>query len=208
MSFKIFLIINHLGPHVDNVDAFDDFIVSLSLISSVLMEFKHKERREHARVLLEPNSLLVMKGESRFTWTHCIPERKHDIITSADNGIEVRQRQKRISLTFRKVLEQKSSSYSKITNRTTLDGEDKNEEAIKQKSLVLPKTDQEAVEFERSHVHEVYNQIAPHFSETRHSAWPGVANFIAAMPSHSIMLDVGCGNGKYLGLRSDLLSVS
>lgn len=73
--------------------------------------------------------------------------------------------------------------------------------------LILPKNDHEASQFEKSHVHNVYNQIAEHFSHTRHSAWPGVANFINSMTPNSTMLDVGCGNGKYLGVRNDLITV-
>ena len=157
------------------------------------MEFEHKQKCQKAKLLLEPNSLLVLKGESRYEWTHCIPERKHDIITSGTERIEVRPREKRISLTFRKVKPVLPTIEPK--------------EATTQKEIILPKTEREAVEFEKSHVHEVYNEIATHFSETRYSAWPGVAKFINSMQPYALMLDVGCGNGKYLGLRRDLICV-
>ena len=57
----------------------------------------------------------------------------------------------------------------------------------------------EAEAYERTHVHGVYQTIASHFSATRHKPWPAVASFLHAQPPGSIGLDVGCGNGKYLG---------
>jgi len=35
--------------------------------------------------------------------------------------------------------------------------------------MKLPETDSEAQDFEKSHVHTIYNEIADHFSHTRHS---------------------------------------
>ena len=53
---------------------------------------------------------------------------------------------------------------------------------------------------ERLHVHQVYEEIADHFSETRHKPWPQVMDFLSQklLPG-SFLVDVGCGNGKYLG---------
>ena len=53
--------------------------------------------------------------------------------------------------------------------------------------------------YEQTHVHSVYEAIAPHFSSTRHKPWPQVTRFLQAQPPGSVGLDVGCGNGKYLG---------
>ena len=58
-----------------------------------------------------------------------------------------------------------------------------------------------AESYEDRHVHSVYEQIAPHFSSTRHKPWPLVAEFLHAQPPGSVGLDVGCGNGKYLGVN-------
>jgi ubiquinone/menaquinone biosynthesis C-methylase UbiE len=50
----------------------------------------------------------------------------------------------------------------------------------------------------------VYEQIAAHFSRTRSiSLWPRVRDFIAALPSGSTVVDVGCGNGKYMHLGAN-----
>lgn len=56
-------------------------------------------------------------------------------------------------------------------------------------------------------VHEVYERIAPHFNETRHTPWPQVKEFLLSLPSGSIVLDVGCGNGKYFNINKDLVQV-
>ena len=38
----------------------------------------------------------------------------------------------------------------------------------------------------------------------RFAIWPEVRAFIAALPSGAVVADVGCGNGKYFGVRSDV----
>ena len=50
------------------------------------------------------------------------------------------------------------------------------------------------------HVRAVYDRVARHFSSTRFSVWPNVARFLAGVEPGSIVADVGCGNGKYLGV--------
>ncbi|KAG8377911.1 hypothetical protein BUALT_Bualt08G0082800 [Buddleja alternifolia] len=56
-------------------------------------------------------------------------------------------------------------------------------------------------EIEKKFVHSVYDAIAPHFSSTRFAKWPKVQTFLNSLPSGSLILDAGCGNGKYLGLN-------
>ncbi|TGJ85459.1 hypothetical protein E0Z10_g3316 [Xylaria hypoxylon] len=56
--------------------------------------------------------------------------------------------------------------------------------------------------YEEEHVHGVYESIAGHFSSTRYKPWPFIASFLRErVASGSVGLDVGCGNGKYLGVR-------
>lgn len=59
--------------------------------------------------------------------------------------------------------------------------------------------------YEETHVHEVYEAIAPHFSATRHKPWPFVSSFLASQPPGSVGLDVGCGNGKNMGVNHDVV---
>lgn len=62
--------------------------------------------------------------------------------------------------------------------------------------------------YESSHVHDVYEAIAPHFSSTRYKPWPIVTTFLQSQPAGSIGLDIGCGNGKYLLLNSNIFIVA
>ncbi|KAL8281820.1 hypothetical protein RB597_009505 [Gaeumannomyces tritici] len=55
--------------------------------------------------------------------------------------------------------------------------------------------------YEATHVHAVYEAIAPHFSATRHRPWPLVSRYLAAQQPGAVGFDVGCGNGKYLSAR-------
>lgn len=56
-------------------------------------------------------------------------------------------------------------------------------------------------------VHKVYNEIANHFSETRHSPWPQVNAFIQQFEMGSVLVDIGCGNGKYLQSNQNIFEV-
>jgi tRNA (uracil-5-)-methyltransferase TRM9 len=58
-----------------------------------------------------------------------------------------------------------------------------------------------ASQYEQQNVHEVYEAIAPHFSSTRYKPWPIVSRFLQAQPAGAVGIDVGCGNGKYLGVN-------
>ncbi|ORY46743.1 hypothetical protein BCR33DRAFT_637631, partial [Rhizoclosmatium globosum] len=53
----------------------------------------------------------------------------------------------------------------------------------------------------------VYEAIAPHFSATRYKPWPVVETFLKSLPPGSIGADVGCGNGKYLGVNPSLYTI-
>ncbi|KAF9927938.1 tRNA methyltransferase, has a role in tRNA modification [Mortierella alpina] len=60
---------------------------------------------------------------------------------------------------------------------------------------------------EQEYVHDVYQVIAPHFSATRYKPWPVVEEFLKTMPSGYVGADVGCGNGKYIGVNPKLFMV-
>ncbi|XP_065885472.1 alkylated DNA repair protein alkB homolog 8-like [Dysidea avara] len=119
-----------IPPHIDTHSAFEDGIVSLTLGSHTVMDFKDQYDGRKISVLLPQRSLLVMSGESRYKWTHGITPRKLDImsvklaedmkqsdhlkneqvlnlienfIISDDNRSTVVERSVRTSLTFRKL---------------------------------------------------------------------------------------------------------
>lgn len=62
--------------------------------------------------------------------------------------------------------------------------------------------------YEERHVHQVYEEIATHFSSTRYKPWPIVERFLNGLPNGSIGLDVGCGNGKYLTINPNVFIVA
>lgn len=100
------LIVNEYKPgqgiadHIDCEPCFDDTIISLSLCSSCIMEFKNKtNRNQKHEILLQPKSLVIITGESRYNWTHGIPAREKD--KWQDKTV---YRKTRLSLTFRKVI--------------------------------------------------------------------------------------------------------
>ena len=96
------LIVNEYKPgqgiaaHVDS-GVFADGIVSVSLGSDVVMEFTDTQSTEKVSLCLPRRSALILHGDARYRWKHCIPPRK------TDNMIP---RLRRISLTFR-VMKQK-----------------------------------------------------------------------------------------------------
>ncbi|CAG8492544.1 13435_t:CDS:2 [Ambispora gerdemannii] len=97
MTAQLYPIGAGIPPHVDSHLYFGDFILSLSLQSAVLMEFKEIKTGNTVLLDLSPRSLLILSKESRYAWTHTIRARKCDLL---DNG-QIRDRKERISLTLR-----------------------------------------------------------------------------------------------------------
>lgn len=56
---------------------------------------------------------------------------------------------------------------------------------------------------ETENVKNVYEKIASHFDKTRFKVWPSVEKFIDKIPKDSLVVDIGCGNGKNM-YRKDL----
>jgi len=48
-----------------------------------------------------------------------------------------------------------------------------------------------AVALEKAYVHEVYQQIACHFTDSRYRAWPRVKQFLVDLEPGSTVCDVG-----------------
>lgn len=89
-----------ISKHIDCEPCFEDTIVSLSLEASCVMDFtKRDDKGKKIPVWLAPRSLIVLNGEARSEWLHGIPARKSDVW----DGVKY-PRQRRVSLTFRKVI--------------------------------------------------------------------------------------------------------
>lgn len=170
-----------IPSHIDTHSVFEDTILSLSLGSACVMIFKKEDRK--IDVLLPARSLLIMTGEARYAWTHGIGSRHSDVIET-ENGTTTRERGTRVSFTFRKVRRGECrcdfKDYCDTAKRDTF-------------------IDARAASgLESSYVHKVYEEISNHFSETRHKRWPNVTKFLENLQEGTLLLDVGCGNGKYL----------
>jgi alkylated DNA repair dioxygenase AlkB len=87
-------------PHIDSPALFGPVICSLSLMSDCVMRFE-SEDGELIDVHLPNRSLLVMERESRYKYKHSISK-----LETEQLGDLVIQRAKRVSITFRLLLEQ------------------------------------------------------------------------------------------------------
>ena len=91
-----------IAAHIDCKPCFGDTIISISLAGQCVMNFQKDQpcaEQNKIPLLIQPKTLIVMTGESRFNWYHGIAGRKLDKF----NG-QTHKRQRRVSITFRKVI--------------------------------------------------------------------------------------------------------
>ena len=90
-----------IAPHVDR-DCFGPAVATLSLGDCWPMQFipagRNADRAERREVLLDVGSILVLTGAARNKWMHGIARRRVD-----GRGSDKRERQRRVSVTFRTV---------------------------------------------------------------------------------------------------------
>ncbi|KAI9193262.1 uncharacterized protein BJ171DRAFT_587943 [Polychytrium aggregatum] len=109
-----------IASHFEDALAFGSYILTLSLRNPIWMTMKlPREHTNHCsdilqqtRVLLEPRSLLVMSGESRFDWRHGISKTK---TVEGPGGMPAVKRDcgyRRISLTIRYLLDGRKRTLS------------------------------------------------------------------------------------------------
>ena len=198
-----------IASHIDTHSAFEDAIASVSLGSGAVMDFSDHRSDRTVSVWMPRRCLLVMTGESRLAWAHRIKFRATDVVDGKRY-----KRGTRISLTFRKVRsepcrckfpEQCDSQLGamavthggKSGGGYLQWGKELKENGGKEEEADVPP-------LEGRHVREVYDRIADHFSHTRHTPWPRVEAFLKHLPDNQVVLDVGCGNGKYMGCNPKL----
>ena len=202
-----------IGSHIDTKSAFDDGLMSLSLGSDSVMEFRNKGNDESGSsnstkklVHLPPRSLLLMSGAARYSWSHQIVTRMTDCVDG-----KLIPRKTRVSLTLRTAISLPSEidgsvkPMDKVESRnyppkwgrydkTSGDRQGSKHDAIDDDmDISTPET-------ERNHVHAVYDAIATQWHHTRGKRgvlWPGATQFLKQLPKGSIVADVGCGDGKY-----------
>ena len=84
-----------IAPHRDYAP-YGRTVVSLSLLSACVMDFRHPATGRRERLLLEPRSLLVLSDRARYEWEHGIAPRTKDVW----HGLRI-ARARRLSVTFR-----------------------------------------------------------------------------------------------------------
>jgi alkylated DNA repair dioxygenase AlkB len=89
-------------------EPFDRTVVSLSLLSACVMNFRHATSRREESILLEPRSLLVLSDSARYEWLHGIANRKRDRWEGA-----LIHRARRLSVTFRLLKRQRPETISR-----------------------------------------------------------------------------------------------
>lgn len=132
-----------IASHVDNVKAFGDVIVGLSLLQPCYMTMRNsQDENQETRIYLAPRSLYVMRGEARYGWKHGITQMKHFV--NPANLSEVTHRDenyRRVSLTFRKILIQGTKNGENPDHEEQLtwrrsslgdENEEKNRQVMKQ----------------------------------------------------------------------------
>ena len=172
-----------IPPHVDSHSPFEEPLVSLSLSAPISMRFTKEE--EGYNVYLPRRVLVLMTGEARYVWKHAIQQKKVDIYKGLASF-----RSRRVSLTFRKVRRIPCNCpFPAYCDREQSSG---------------PVLNLSTSDLQRIYVQETYDRIAPHFSNTRYKPWPQVSDFLQTLEPGSVVLDVGCGNGKYLGCSNHI----
>lgn len=170
---------------IDTHSAFSGPIISLSLLSHTVMEFRHPEGQK-VDVFVPRRSLLVMSDKARLLWSHGITPRKTDQLPTGRLNV----RGRRVSLTFRRVRVLDSPCDCAYWAQC-----DRRKEQVS--AAAFDKVAATPI-VESKFVHDMYNTIGPHFSSTRHSPWPAVVKWLEALPVGTLLADVGCGNGRYL----------
>ena len=190
-----------IPPHCDTHSAFKGALASLSLGGPCAMLFRRGD--DVRALLLPPRSLLLMAGEARFAWQHYIPGRMTDFVVGCDEPVPRATR--RVSFTFRRTvpatLRRCDCAWPEECDTAAAAAE----AAAAAASAAAPQAPQHGADdgrrvpaVEQAHVRELYERIAPHFSATRFAVWPAVRRFLNSLPPAAVLLDAGCGNGKYL----------
>lgn len=136
-----------------------------------------EEENQRKNIYLPTRSLLILSGEARYRWRHGISPRKFDKV-----GNQLVARQRRLSFTFRHVLKP-----SPIPTQQLVTGE-----------------------VEKEHVVKVYDAIAVHWNHTRGKRkvhWQRVKSFIEDLSAGSLLADIGSGDGKYIGLNPNIVTI-
>ena len=101
-----------ITPHIDSPSSFTGTVATISLLETWEMEFRKRRSKLKVTKKLERRSATILTDEARYDWTHEIPKRKTEpgAVKPGKKRASRIPRHRRISLTFRKVIEAANDS--------------------------------------------------------------------------------------------------
>lgn len=54
---------------------------------------------------------------------------------------------------------------------------------------------------------QVYDKLAPHYRQVQYSPWDTIVNVINSLPPGSLLLDIGCGSGRFMDLSKHVVNI-
>ncbi len=90
-----------IAAHIDR-NCFGPVIATFSIGENTNMIFRSKELKREHNIILPRGSLLVLKGEARYRWTHEIPKNTY-LWSMSDCHQEKSSNYRRVSITYRTV---------------------------------------------------------------------------------------------------------
>jgi len=196
-----------IKPSIHDTNQFDSSFALISLYSGIFIDCYEINNidRVHASIYLPMNSFLYIPSIISNQFLFGIAFRTRDIIDG--------KRYKRNKLTIIKLTRVRDldefDSVTLLTRELKLKEKEKFRHERENRRLISNSLPSElkslsAELLEKLHVHKVYDAIAAHFSSTRHSPWPRVEAYVKSLSAGLSIIDVACGNGKYMGLNKTI----
>ncbi|CEM20249.1 unnamed protein product [Vitrella brassicaformis CCMP3155] len=185
---------------------FDDWIAFVCVHGSLPLSLFNPHAGRVEGLWLNEGDMLTMQGEARYAWTFVVPAVKEPALT----GGTVATRSRALMVVMRSIKQNAQGAasdylFSSEASRPPSEGRPKmppSDKSCRPVDVSLP-----ATQLEEDHVYQVYDKIAGHFSHTRYKPWPKVQAFLEQLQPGSLVLDTGCGNGKYLRAASNVLCI-
>lgn len=159
------------------------------------MDFRRFDGQERS-VYLPARSAAIFSGEARYAWTHGIACRKMDLVDG-----QIRQRSRRISLTFRKI----KWTACQCPYFFYCDSQGYDQATMKKHNPLLTKYLSKMhlqqlegltpARIEQEYVHQAYNGFGFDF---HNKVIPEVSAYLKEdLKEGDFVADLGCGNGEY-----------
>ena len=110
-----------ITPHIDSPASFTDVVAMISLLESWEMDFRKRSDKTKVVLCLPRRSATILRDDARYEWTHEIPKRKTEPgpVKPGKSKPSRVSRGRRISLTFRKVVDPAETVSSTGSQRRT-----------------------------------------------------------------------------------------